>query len=186
MIGLILLSIKFDFENITTTLAFIVSVTAVYYTWKGLKLQREHNYKSVKPIGRIRIADFESKIYAKIENSGTGPLILKNLKVISGKKTFKSIIEAIPKELKERILWNNFTSNYDNRAIPINGSLDLIVWTINSSYDKKTIEEIATDRNEIRQSLEKLKVIINYTDIYEKNNFTEVQDFSWFGRNLKE
>jgi len=184
MSEIILMICNLDYENTITFLAFVISLTAVFFTWKGLKIQREHNYKSVKPIGRIRIADFESKIYAKIENSGIGPMILKGLTVYNGEKTNKSIIDAIPKELKERILWTNFTSNYEDRAIPVNGSLDLIVWTINSTYDDIP-NQIEIDREELRLALKNLTVKIKYTDIYEENNFVEEQKFDWFGRNLE-
>src|SRR5690606_1404935 len=133
-------------ESIIQYLAFIISAVAVFFTWRGLKIQREHNYKSVKPIGQIRLGDYQSKIFVRIMNSGTGPLILKKV-IVNGTelKTNEGLIHILPEELRERIVWTNFTSNYINRAVPANEDLELLVWSINSHYDGKSEEIIEAD-----------------------------------------
>jgi hypothetical protein len=167
------------------SLAFIVSSVAVFFTWRGLKIQREHNFKSVKPIGQIRLGDYQSKIYVRIKNSGTGPLILKKV-IVNGQelKTNEGLIDTLSEKLRERIVWTNFTSNYTNRAIPANEALELLVWSINSHYDGKSSEVIETDRDEIRNELHKFDLKIIYTDVYEHELFEDEIKFDWFGRNL--
>lgn len=172
-------------DYLSQFLALFISVVAVYYTWRGLKIQREHNYKSVKPIGQIRLGDYQSKIFIRIMNSGTGPLILKKVLVNGTElKSNEGLIHTLPLELRERIVWTNFTSNYINRAIPVNEDLEMIVWSINSHYENKSEEFIEADRKEIREELNKIHMKIIYTDIYEHELFEDELKFDWFGRNL--
>lgn len=132
-------------------LALVTSISAVIFTWLGLKIQRTHNFKSVRPIGKIRIGDYESNIFIRIDNYGTGPLIIKHIVV--------------------------------NRVIPSNGTLELIRWTQETDFERNETE-VSEIRAELRRKLKDLKIKVVYTDIYEKNEFSDKLKLTWFSRNL--
>lgn len=178
---------EINWEGIIALCALVVSVVSIVFTVIQVRLQRIHNKKTVKPIGRIRIGDYQSNIFVKIENNGIGPLIIKQILIKSKVlQTTKSLIDILPTDLTKRITWTNFTGSYEGRTIIPGQSLELIVWTINSSYDGKSQDVIEKDRSDLRKALKDISVSVCYTDIYEKENFKHeltTEDFSsWYGR----
>lgn len=170
-------------DIILPSTAIIISIIAVIFTACALYIQRKHNIKSIKPIGKIRIGDYESNIYIRIDNSGIGPLIL--LKVfLNGNEipADKMLIESIPSRRRENIQWKNFSGNYNNRTIPIGDNLELIRWTPESDFPKSP-EEIETTKSNIRDTFQNWNLKIEYTDIYKSETFTDELNLSWFGRN---
>lgn len=175
--------------NWDTIIALSVSIVSIVFTYVQVRIQRTHNKKTVKPIGKIRIGDYENNIFVKLENSGVGPLIIKQ--ILTKNKTLlttKSFIEILPSELQNRIVWTNFTGSYEGRTIIPGQSLELIVWTINDSYKKmqNADDRIAQDRNDLRKALKDVCISISYTDIYEEEEFKEelsnAEFNSWYGR----
>ena len=163
--------------------AIIISIIAVIFTAWSLKVQRKHNIKSIRPIGKIRIGDYESNIYIRIDNSGIGPLIL--LKIfLNGNEipVDKMLLDSIPLGRRNNIRWKNYTGNYKNRTIPIGENLELIRWTPESDFQKNP-EEIETTKNNIRDTFQNWNLKIEYTDIYESETYTDELNLSWFGRN---
>ncbi|MCW4017008.1 MAG: hypothetical protein NWF06_11615 [Candidatus Bathyarchaeota archaeon] len=186
---------KINWEGIIALCAFVVSIVSIVFTIIQVQLQRTHNKKTVKPIGRIRIGDYQNNIYVKIENNGVGPLIVRQIQIKREKlQTTESFIDILPADLTKRITWTNFTGSYEGRTIIPGQSLELIVWTINDSYKKITDELeretiINQDRSDLRKSLKKVSVSITYTDIYEKEEFkqelTNKEFNDWYGRHGK-
>jgi hypothetical protein len=161
--------------NWDTIIALSVSIASIVFTYIQLRIQRTHNKKTVKPIGRIIIGDYENQIFVKLENSGVGPLIIKEILTKNKKiQTTNSFISILPDDLKRRITWTNFTGDYQGRTIIPGQSLELVVWTINQSYEKTASgdERIFKDRNDLRKALKDICVSVNYTDIYENEEFT--------------
>ncbi|WBL26786.1 hypothetical protein [Zunongwangia sp. HGR-M22] len=81
-----------------------IATVAVVFTWRTLYIQKKHNIKSIIPIGKIRIGDYESNIYIRIDNSGIGPLIFQKL-FLNGVKipANKMLIESIPNSRRNNI-----------------------------------------------------------------------------------
>ena len=186
---------KINWEGIIALCALVVSVVSIVFTIIQVQLQRTHNKKTVKPIGRIRIGDYQSNIYVKIENSGVGPLIVRQI-LIKNKtlETKKSFIDILPADLTKRVVWTNFTGSYEGRTIIPGQSLELIVWTINDSYKKIADEneretKINQDRSDLRKALKDVSVSVIYTDIYEREEFkhelTNDEFKDWYGRHEK-
>jgi hypothetical protein len=177
-----------NWELVIAFFALIVSVTSVLFTYWQTKLQREHNFKTVKPLGRIRTGDYENKIYIRVDNNGAGPLIIKEI-ITKNKsiETKSAVIDILPNDLTKRITWTNFTGAYEGRAILPGEPLELIVWSINQSYESLPLERVKQDRDELRKALSNVKIRLVYTDIYEKNEFIFESDFSdWYGRHKEE
>lgn len=170
-------------DIILPSVAILISIIAVIFTALSLYIQRKHNIKSVKPIGKIRIGDYESNIYIRIDNSGIGPLIL--LKVfLNGNEipADKMLIESIPNGRRYNIKWKNFSGNYNNRTIPVGDNLELIRWTPETDFEKSP-EEIEITKSNIRDTFQNWNLKIEYTDIYESETYSDELNLSWFGRN---
>lgn len=174
------------FKNeILPYLSILISGLAVFFTFIGLRYQRTHNIKSLKPLGRIKIGDFESDIFVSIENVGVGPLIIKKV-YLNGKEIDmeKGIIHYIPTSIRENTKWKNFSANYKNRAISSLGTLELLRWTPQTDYEKNEIEIINT-KKQIRELLQNWNLKIVYTDIYDSEDFEDTLSMEWFGRHFK-
>jgi hypothetical protein len=181
---------KINWDGIIALCALIVSVVSIVFTVIQVQLQRIHNKKTVKPIGRIRIGDYQNNIFVKLENNGVGPLIVKQILTKNETlNTTESFVGILPADLTKRITWTNFTGSFEGRTIIPGQSLELIVWTINSSYNNKTEAIIEKDRSDLRKALKEVSVSVTYTDIYEKEEFkhelTNDEFNSWFGRHEK-
>jgi hypothetical protein len=181
---------EINWEGIIALCALFVSVVSIVFTIIQVQLQRIHNKKTVKPIGRIRIGDYQNNIFVKVENNGVGPLIIKQILIKNNTlQTTKSLIDILPADLTKRITWTNFTGSYEGRTIIPGQSLELIVWTINGSYEGKTQDVIEKDRNDLRKALKDISVSVSYTDIYEKDDFkyelSSDEFSSWYGRHEK-
>lgn len=174
---------QINWELVIGVCAIIISGIALRYSIQQTKIQRIHNLKSVKPLGRIRIGDYENDIYVSIENSGTGPMIIKEVISEKGdKQSIDKFIDIIDKQLAARIPWTNFTGRYPNRSIMPGSYLELLKWTTNS-YSEGEEQLIEKDRNELRSELGKSKVTIKYTDIYDSEIFTDELEFGeWYNR----
>ncbi len=172
-----------NWEAIIACGALIMSVASVVFTWKQLKMQREHNLKSIKPIGRIRIGDYENKIYVAVENCGIGPMIINEiLSKNSLRETKLKFIDILSEELVDRIVWTDFTGRYAGRSILPGAMLNLLVWTPNDSYKDKP-ESIEIDKKDLRNELKDIKLVVSYKDIYELTTYKTELDFNdWFGR----
>lgn len=63
---------------LTSIFAVIISIISMVFTVIFSVLQIKHNKNSVRPISAIKVTDYENKISVRIDNVGTGPLIIKN------------------------------------------------------------------------------------------------------------
>lgn len=166
-------------------LALITSLVAIYFTWRGLKIQREHNFKSVKPIGEIRLGDFKNKIYIRFINNGNGPLIIKKVYVNNNLlKKNEGFIDKLTKETRSKITWTSYTSDYKNRSISPNQDLTLLRWSIKQTKNREENKNLRSDQIAIRNELSKIHLKIIYTDIYGSKKFKKQKTFDWFNQDF--
>ncbi len=171
-----------DSQTIIAFVALLVSIVSVVFTYLALRHQRVHNIKSVKPIGQIIAGDYEHDIYIRIDNNGTGPLIIKKLEVRNESLSASSVIDILPSDLVNRIFWKDFTNNINERAILPEHNLVLIRW-VSENYDKTHSTQMSLDKRDLRVSLKDLVLKLEYTDIYERNIFSVERRMDWFARN---
>jgi hypothetical protein len=72
---------------IMAALALIVSIVSVIVSVWNLKIQRHHNVLSVCPLPEVTVADYENSLRVKIRNNGSGPLLIKEMKVTNGNES---------------------------------------------------------------------------------------------------
>lgn len=148
--------------------AVIISIVSMVFTVIFSILQIKHNKNSVRPISAIKVNDYENKISVRIDNVGTGPLIIKKLTLTNGIRTSSTLISMMPRINQ---LWATFTENVDGWTIPVGGQITLIELNPKDEYVKRTI----------RNELSKIIVYLEYTDIY-NTDFRDERKLDFFGR----
>ena len=156
---------------ITSLCAVVISVVSMIFTVVFSLFQLKHNKNSVKPISAIQFNDYENELAVKIENVGTGPLIIKKLIFKNDSKESSALISMMPQIDQP---WSTFTESVDGWTIPVGGQLILLRLHPKSDETKKLV----------RKELAKITAYLEYTDIYN----TKLQDkrsFDFFGRHYK-
>lgn len=167
-------------DSIIALCALLTSVVSIFFTYRGLRLQKVHNLKSVRPIGVIIAGDYEDDIYVRIDNNGIGPLLVTEIKVSSPHRKSMNIIDLVPQSLNEKVMWADFVAETQHRVIMPGKDLYLIRLTFD--------EVVALPDNqheikkEIRNFLQDLTVDLSYTDVYERTLFKTIRKLDWFAR----
>jgi hypothetical protein len=159
-----------ELTAITSICAVFISIISIVFTVIFSSLQQKHNKNSVRPISAIKINDYEDKIAVRIDNVGTGPLIIKKALFINNTQKSSSLISMMP-DIKQN--WITFTEEIDGWTIPVNGKLTLI----------EIIPRNDETRNIIRKKLSEIEVKIEYCDIY-NTKFNDERELAFFGRHF--
>ncbi|WP_312772604.1 hypothetical protein [Pseudoxanthomonas mexicana] len=160
---------------IAALLALFVSFVSLVVSVAALRHQRRHNVLSVKPFPEVTVADFEDALRVKIRNHGSGPLVLKSLRVKSGPETCRTLIDCLP-ELPGRH-WTNFAGVVDGRSL-LPGSEIMLVELV--ECDGELL--FSSSRDLARRALSLLTVQIEYTDAYGSKFKPYTKSLDWFGR----
>lgn len=160
-------------ETIVSICAIIVSVVSLYVAWKTQRDQSTHNELSVRPLADFLIGDYEDSIFVKIKNHGTGPLIITNFKAFTETMEFERIMDALG-NIKKDILWDRFTGVLRNRIIGSDKELILLQASFSETEYKQ--------REILRSELCKLTLLLEYHDIYKKNQPSLEKSLDWFSR----
>lgn len=157
-----------NFTNITSVCAIVISIISIIFTTIFSILQVKHNKNSVRPISSILLNDYEDLLSVYIENVGTGPLTIKALTCCDGLTTVDSLIELMPKVDQA---WSTFCESINGRTIPVGGRIVLV----------EIQPQNAETRSRIRAKLSRVKVSVEYSDIY-NSKFNDYRELSYFGR----
>lgn len=160
--------------------AFIISVTSLFVSRATLAKQHRHNVLSVTPIPMVSVADYEDRLTVKILNNGSGPLIIRNAKVERESQARESLIAWMP-SLPDGMYWSTFVGPIENRSLLPGNEIKLLELT--GDHPDKKFEKF---RNECREALCPLTVVLEYTDVYGSAFQPHKKCLSWFGRNLSE
>lgn len=174
-------------QIIISTCALFISVVSIILTMLTLNMQKKHNSKSVRPIARITVGDYEDDIYVSVINNGVGPLVIKRFNAEhkfrgSASTSSSTLIDIIPKELNDKVIWTDFASNFDNRALKAGERLYLLRQKFDDNDANK--DENMRIRTDLRQFLQHVTIELRYTDIYEKLDGNETRKLDWFGRHF--
>lgn len=153
--------------TITSICAVIISIISMIFTVIFSMFQVKHNKNSVKPISAIKFNDYENEITVKIQNVGTGPLIINKLVFKNSSKESSTLISMMPSIDQS---WTAFTECVDGWTIPVGGQL--IILKINLENDE--VKAL------IRGELSKITVFLEYTDIY-NTKFQDKRSLDFFG-----
>ena len=151
--------------------------TSIYFSW----CTRDHNKRSVRPRPYVLPSDFENQMSVRLWNNGLGPLILRKVLALHEKKGSEGhLIDLIPSP-PEDLYFNNFAKVRCGRTILAGQSLDLL----DLGVDENNANAVSY-RDQLRDFLGHVVVLIEYTDIYESTFPIHKQDLAWFHRDSEE
>jgi hypothetical protein len=137
------------------------------------KAQRKHNQLSVRPLLNITFGNYETNLFVSLVNNGTGPLILKSIKVIGAADPAKPLIDAMPDlPPDDLVALRYFASDPNGLSIRADGG-EIILLRLRYIGEKEFQNRFNTPRDKIRTALGPLTLRVEYTDIYEKQFVTE-------------
>jgi len=166
-------------QVLSSLVAVLVGLLSIILTTVTLGTNRRHNRLSVRPIADISAGDYEDKLFVRIVNKGNGPLIIKSFHAIKDGTSKSNLIDLMP-QVPQSTAWSDFVENVEGTALRPSESLDLIEFNVNmiSHWDREI-------RDSIRQSLSRITVELDYSDIY-GNTFKYPQhSLAWFGRHFE-
>lgn len=159
------------------TVSLLVSLTSIILTIMTLRIQRNHNFKSVTPIANILTGDYEDELEVKLTNTGIGPLIINKFIAANEGREEDNIISLMPG--LPHYSWTTFTRYIDGRSIAPNQELILI--QLNGDMEDESFVLI---RDEVRRALSQLTVAVSYRDIYDRQMPPCQRKLDWFGRHF--
>jgi len=162
--------------------AIILSIISIAVALFTLKNQKQHNKLSVRPLAYVMIGDYDGHIFVKIRNHGTGPLILKSVKIIGAKNPNLPLINSMP-PLEPGIAWKNFVEDCTDRSVPVGGEIDLVDLTFHDNFPKAEFEKSSL---KVRKALGRLEIQVNYTDIYGSALTPAQRNLKFFHRLISE
>jgi hypothetical protein len=157
-------------------LSLVVSVIALAASLGGMHVQRRHNRLSVRPIPEVTLADYEDSLRIKLWNNGSGPLIVKRIRVTDGKNEKEALIDWMPALTSNRP-WNHFTHAIRDRALLPGKDIGLLDLT---RYEGEA--DFTSHCEPVRRALEVLTVIVEFTDAYSTKVPEYRKSLKWFGR----
>lgn len=156
---------------ITSVCAVLISIISIILTIIFSKLQIKHNVNSVRPISAIKFNDYEDEIAVKIQNVGTGPLLIKKLIFKNSFEESSTLIEMMPNINQP---WSTYTECVDGWTIPVGGQL-IILRLYPATNEVKTL---------VRKKLSPITVYLEYSDIY-NNKFYDERSLNFFSRHFE-
>lgn len=160
---------------VAALLALFVSVVALLIAWWAARVQRHHNKLSVRPVPEVTVADFEDALRVKLRNHGSGPLLIKSLRVNGYNGTEKTLVAAVP-ALPGRP-WTNFAGEIDGRALLPGSEIVLL-----ELADTDRELGFGSSRDLARKALAVATVSLSYSDVYESKFELYSKSLQWFGR----
>lgn len=151
-------------------LALIVSVVSIIVGFWGICIQRNHAFRSVRPIGAIGQIQTMNSLEIFLSNNGTGPMIIKSVETINDKEVKKNYPrDWIPEDYKLESL----THIEDCAILPGNP-----VRLLNFVYKNNPAD--LEKRDKIRDILKDLTIRIKYTDVYNREQPELKQSLDYF------
>jgi hypothetical protein len=147
------------------------------------RAQHKHNQLSVTPL--VNFGDYETELFVKLVNNGTGPMVIKSITIIGAANPSEPLINAMPDlPRNDLVTWRHFAGDSTGRSIRAGGG-ELVLLHLRDNGDEASEDLFALARDTIRAALGPLRLCVEYTDIYEKQFVTE-RSLGYFLRNEKQ
>lgn len=160
-------------ELVVAIAAAFISLVSLGVAIAAMRVQRMHNYLSVKPIAHFSRGDYEDSVFVKLKNYGTGPMLIESFTVFCEHGALKRMIDAFA-DLAEQITWDTFTDTIDGRALAPGKEFVLLKATFGAGQ-----VEI---KNQIRLTLSKMTLRLTYKDVYDRKQPVVSEELKWFAR----
>jgi len=158
---------------------FIIAIVAIAISIYSIYLQRKHSTLAHKPIPVIVKYNYSDHISVKIWNKGTGPLIIKSIKI----GEFNNLVDILPDQTKN-LKFVEYINDFRERAITSNDCLNMLEFKIRHDENDKPINAYDIAIKTIKNELHEKKIVLNYTDIF--NNSKEYTSIPMNFRDAKD
>jgi hypothetical protein len=132
---------------------------------------------SVRPIAIVTVGDYEHRLSVFLQNEGTGPLIIKELRFKDESGNTESALIDFFGGRFDGVGWSTFTGDIDGWAIRP-GKYQTLIELEGDSLD----ENFILIRDEVREILAPITVHLEYQDIYKKNMPAKIKKLDFFAR----
>jgi hypothetical protein len=156
--------------------AVVLSAIAAYVSFVTLKHQQKHNVLSVRTIPMVTFGDYVNSVWVKVRNHGSGPMLVKELRVKSGKDVKETLVGWMP-ALPRGVIWTDFTGPVSNRSVLPGG--EILLLELDGAVEDSVFRRA---RDSVRDALATLTVVVEYTDIYESTFENYSLKLDWFAR----
>lgn len=103
-------------------------------------------------------------------------MLVKRVHVGDGMQVKESLVEWMP-DLPAGLLWSNFVGPVSDRSL-LPGS-EIVLLELSGDHNDKAFRAA---RDAARSALERLTVMVEYTDVYESSFKPCTKELKWFGR----
>jgi hypothetical protein len=145
--------------------ALLVAMIALIVGLTALRSQRRHDLRSARPLPAVTVTSFEDCLKVELENNGTGPLIVKSIRVTKGRETRQSIHAWMP-VLPGAFNWTRAVGVVDNLSLAPGGRLGLIELNWDEADGEIGFDDFAIIRDACNGILKSLTVAVSHTDVY--------------------
>lgn len=165
-----------DLNFVVAFSAIIISIAAILLTAITLKMQREHNFTSTRPICFVDVFDYSNHTAVELYNGGIGPMIINDIKVSMGVEYKQNLIDWMPR-IDEGLRWKNYNTNMNLTVVPAGTSLTIIAFAVDEDNNAAV-----NFRNQIRKIMSELTVEVTFSNIYDKQLPIVTRSLDIFGR----
>ncbi|SKD01827.1 hypothetical protein SAMN05660461_2315 [Chitinophaga ginsengisegetis] len=133
-----------------------------------------------RPLMHVGYFDGENSIELFMENKGMGPLLINNYYLVNREsgEIKDGIFNCLP---AITTVFDNYTGNLNNVVLSSNEKYELLEYSI-EGLEETQYDGFKEDRSLLRQALGAYKIVIEYSDVYNKKMPNYERDLVWFNR----
>jgi hypothetical protein len=154
---------------------------AAWFAWHAVMDQIESDKElardNLRPLAYIGVGDYQNRLFVKVVNNGTGPMIIKSITIDGAPEP---LYKDLPNPERWGVYWRHFVDDTAGRSVPAGGQLVLVDLYWGSK--EKVSEAFDQAREAIRRVLGAITVRVEYTDIYNRNQPPAERNLEWFHR----
>lgn len=163
-------------STIVALAALVVSVVSLVIGIQALKHQRRHNILSVKPVPMVSTDDHEDCLSIALKNNGSGPLIIRSIRVVGGHEP-KTYLRACMPSLPNGLAWSTYVGPVKSQSLCPGEAIALL-----ELKGDEADQVFIKFRDQCRVALGPLTVIVDYSDIYGSEIDSHQQPLAWYMR----
>lgn len=165
---------------ILALIGLFITVALAYLSDKWNKTSLLKQERTVRPVGRIVLGNYEDLIEVKIRNNGLGPMIITSIRALKNGESKNTLIDWMPDLPADDISWTDYVGDISGFSLSPNQELNLIKFEVNEEFWEET-----QFRNKLREELSTMQINILYKDIYNKDMPELKRKLDWFERKTK-
>lgn len=165
-------------QNAIPAAAVAISLIVLFVSFWGLRIQRTHNRKSVRPAGHVQLSDSVQGLHVRIVNKGCGPMLIKEFTAVRGEIIKHNIVYHLDENTLDGFTHEIHSEPEGYWLIP-GDELTLL-----SLRGDDTDPKFVNVRENVRFILSGIIVNLTFADVYDEEYPVFEKSLSWFKREL--